>query len=162
MKKRIAAFLLVLCLAGTACFAAAEQAGITGPVQWKGYELAVDSVRTGSGKELDDLSMRGSKYMEENSPNLTDITETLLEIRLLGGEDGVKLEDVLDAENKSLFVLTDAAGQEIPLFCFSWWGVGFDPATGFGSYDPQEGFLLYYDLPDGVSAEDLTLSVREE
>ena len=68
MKKRIAAFLLVLCLAGTACFAAAEQAGITGPVQWKGYELAVDSVRTGSGKELDDLSMRGSKYMEENSP----------------------------------------------------------------------------------------------
>ena len=162
MKKTLTALLMVLCLVASVCFAAAEQAGIAGPYEWKGYELTVESVRTGNGKELDDGSTRGMRYRVEDSRVFVNIPETLLEIRLLGGPEGIKFEDIRSDENIALFRLTDAAGEEIPIYSWCWWGVGFDEEKGFGSYDLQEGFMLYYFLPDGTAAEDLTLTVLPE
>ena len=76
-----------------------------------------------------------------------------------GGEDGVAFAD-LTPDNIQQFVLKDENGEEIPLYCWSWWGVGYSDEKGFFTEESQEGFSLMYFLPDGVNAEDLVLSVE--
>ena len=166
MMKRVFSLMLAVCLSLCAVLCAAEGdektiacEGITGPYQWLNYELTVDSIRVAPGGELFTGATLGSRFVKEDNRIVSQIKETRVEIRLLGGDDGVAYEDLIQ-DNIAQFVLRDASGEEIPLYCWSWWGVGFDPEKGFGSFDVQEGFLLFYFLPEGVNAEDLTLTVE--
>ena len=99
--------------------------------------------------------------LEEAQENILSQNPRLkrVEIRLLGGEGGVAYAD-LEQEKIEQFVLKDASGEVIPLYCWSWWGVGYSDEKGFFTEESQEGFSLMYFLPDGVNAEDLVLSVE--
>ena len=156
MMKKAICLLLAACFSLCAVFCAAEEEagqiiqceGIAGPYQWLNYELTVDTVRVLPSEEV--LKGPGN----ENPP-----TDTMLEVRLLGGEDGILYADITE-DNLKKFALRDAAGEEIPLYSMSCWGVGFDKETAtFSTFDVQEGFLLYYFLPDGTNAEELVLTV---
>ena len=164
MTKRIAALLLVICLALGAGLAAAEVEtkeceGIKGPYQWQDYELTVESVKVGPGNELFTGSMMGSRFFGDGSDTVLQIKETMVGITLLGGEKGVAMAD-LDTEKLKQFVLKDAAGNVVPMYCWSWWGVEYSPDTGFRTFDTQEGFILFAYLPEGVDADGLVLTVE--
>ncbi len=161
--KRIFCFVLArcICLGAGCCLAEgdAQYPGITGPYHWLGYELNVQSVQVAPGGELFSTGTLGTRFVKEDNRILSQIKETMLQICLTGGEDGVAFAD-LTPDNIQQFVLKDENGEEIPLYCWSWWGVGYSDEKGFGSYDQQEGFFLFYFLPDGVAPETLTLTVE--
>ena len=168
MLKRMFCLLLCACLCLCASLGAAEVeektcVGIAGPYAWQGYELSVDAVLVGPGGELFSGAMLASRILDKNDSRImTQITDRMVEIRLLGGPDGIKYEDMAGDEKFTAFVLKDAAGEALQMYCWSWWGVGWDSVKGFGTADTQEGFMLVYYLPDGVNAEDLTLVYEAE
>ena len=163
--KRLSALLLAACLCLCAGFCAAEDVetveceGIAGPYPWLAYELTVESVRVGPGGPMFSTGTIGSRFIKDDNRILSQIKETMVCVRLLGGDDGVAYADLTE-ENITQFVLRDASGEVVPLYCWSWWGVGFSSDTGFGSYDIQEGFMLFYFLPDGTDAQGLVLTVE--
>ena len=161
--KRLFSLILAVCLClGTGLGLAegtVQAKGIAGPYQWLNYELTVDAVKVAPGGELFSGPMRASRFIKQDNRIVTQIKETMVEIRLLGGEGGVAYAD-LEQEKIEQFVLKDASGEVIPLYCWSWWGVGYSDEKGFFTEESQEGFSLMYFLPDGVNAEDLVLSVE--
>ena len=162
MKKRLTALLLALCLISLAGFAMAEGGAEQGlaagnTVHWLNYDLTVESVRIGPGKEMDDGSTRATKFSGSDDRLVSRIDDNLLEIRL--GKD-ISAEDVSSKESVGLFLLKDASGNEIPLHCWSWLGITFSNGQ-FGNAPVQDCILLYYFIPDGVTESDLSFSVRE-
>ena len=164
LKKILLVLISALFLLAGTCAAeetgdALQCEGIVGPYVWMDYELSVDSVRVAPCSELFGGVTLGSRTMKEDTRILVQIQDPMVQIRLLAGEDGIAYADLIQ-DNFTQFMLVDASGEEIPLYGFSWWGVGFDPEKGFGSADVQEGFLLNYFLPEGVNAEELVLTLR--
>ena len=125
-------------------------------IHWQNYDLTVESVRVAPGKEMDDGSTRGTKFATSDDRLFGKIDDDMLEIRL--GRD-INMEDVRDKEKVGQFLLKDANGNEIPLYCWSWLGVTFTDGK-FGDTPVQDYFLIYYMMPEGVSVGDLTFSVR--
>ena len=139
MKKNLfSALILLLCL----CLCAAESEDlpiiecekITGSFQWLGRELTVKNVR----------------FNEESKA---------IEVCYLAPEGAPIPTAEMTKENLELITLKDPSGETILPSGYSYWGVTFDAATmKFGDAETQEGFVLTYKLPDGVSAEELSLA----
>ena len=142
MKKKLLSALILfvcLCLCSGLCTAENENypviecENISGSFQWTGHELTVKSVRLN----------------EE---------EKMIEVCYLAPEGAPIPTGELTAENMKLITLKDPSGEAILPAGYRYWGVTFNAATGiFGDAETQEGFILTYTLPDGVSAEDLAL-----
>ena len=128
----------------------AYQKGIAEEYTWLSYTLTVDSTEIVPGTEVD------------ISPFSTVKNKKFAKIRLLAKEGEILLEDIQDDSKMEQFVLTDAQGNELPLYSVNMWGVGFDAEKGtFSTFDTQEGFALVY-LTDGtVTIDSLTLKVME-
>ncbi len=142
MKKKLLSALILfvcLCLCTGLCAAESENLpvieceNISGTFQWQGHELTVKSVRLN----------------EE---------EKMIEVCYLAPEGAPIPTGELTAENMKLITLKDPSGEAILPAGYRYWGVTFNAATGiFGDAETQEGFILTYKLPDGVSAEELAL-----
>ncbi len=138
------------------------QTGIADEYEWLSYTVKVDSVQVGIGKELEYPSTRVERVMETGTEIASKLNKTVVLIRFSGSSGSINKEDISE-EAFSAFVLTDAEGEEIPLYSYLYWGVRLQLKNGSANlevFDDQEGFILSYLLPEGVSSEDLTLSVK--
>lgn len=140
-KKLFSALILVicLCLCTGLCTAESENLpvieceNISGTFQWQGHELTVKNVRLN----------------EEDK---------VIEVCYLAPEGAPIPTAEMTKENLELIILKDPSGETILPSGYSYWGVTFDAATmKFGDAETQEGFVLTYKLPDGVSGEELEL-----
>ena len=140
-KKLFSALILVICLCLCTGLCAAESEDlpiiecekITGSFQWLGRELTVKNVR----------------FNEESKA---------IEVCYLAPEGAPIPTAEMTKENLELITLKDPSGETILPSGYSYWGVTFDAATmKFGDAETQEGFVLTYKLPDGVSGEELEL-----
>ncbi len=140
-KKLFSALILVICLCLCTGLCAAESENlpviecesISGTFQWQGHELTVKNVRLN----------------EEDKA---------IEVCYLAPEGAPIPTAEMTKENLELIILKDPSGETILPSGYSYWGVTFDAATmKFGDAETQEGFVLTYKLPDGVSGEELEL-----
>ncbi len=128
--------------------AQALPASIQSEYEWESYTLTVEHAKEITGKEVDPIS----------TSNIHD--NKFVEIRLVGKNGDIALTDIQDSNKIKQFILTDADGKELSIYNVSFWGIGFDAKNGkFSSNDEQEGFTLIYWLPEGVTVNELTLSV---
>ena len=144
-KKLFSALILLLCLCLCAGLCAAESENlpviecekITGSFQWMGHELTVKNVR-----------------LNEESK--------AIEVCYLAPEGAPIPTGELIKENLELITLKAPSGEAILPSGYSYWGVTFDAATmKFGDAETQEGFVLTYRLPDGISPEELELAPEQ-
>ena len=143
-KKLFSALILVICLCLCSGLCAAESENlpviecenISGTFQWQGHELTVKNVRLN----------------EEDK---------VIEVCYLAPEGAPIPTKEVTPENLKLITLKGPSGDTILPAGYSYWGVTFNIATGtFGDAENQEGFVLTYKLPDGVSAEELSLAAE--
>ena len=146
MKKNLFSaliLLLCLCLCAGLCFAESEDLPviecekISGSFQWMGRELTVKNVR-----------------LNEESK--------AIEVCYLAPEGDPIPTAEMATENLKLITLKEPSGEIILPSGYSYWGVTFDAATmKFGDAETQEGFVLTYRLPDGISPEELELAPEQ-
>lgn len=122
--------------------------GIQREYEWESYTLTVEYAKEISGSEVD----------PNPTSNIHD--DEFVEIRIVGKNGDIALTDIQDNSKIEQFILTDAGGNELSIYTIRYWGIGFDADNGdFSLNDEQEGFTLIYRLPEGVTVNELTLSV---
>lgn len=120
-------------------------------------------METGVGKELSYPKTYGTKTMEKDAKTTDKSDKLFAALRFMGKDQGILMTDLQEASLADEFVLTDAEGAPLTLYSCVWWGVNFDQTQfKFESFDEQEGFTLYYLLPNGVTIDELTLVVAPE
>lgn len=124
--------------------------GFEAEYTWLSYTLKVDYVKAVKGSEID------------KNPMSTIKDQNFVEVRLLAKEGDILTEDINDEKKITQFVITTSGNEVLKLHSTTMRGVTFDAETGkFSTKEKQEGFSLIFELPDGVTLEDLTMTVKD-
>lgn len=124
--------------------------GFEAEYKWLSYTLKVDYVKAVKGSEID------------KNPMSTIKDQNFVEVRLLAKEGDILTEDINDEKKITQFVITTSGNEVLKLHSTTMQGVTFDAETGkFSTKEKQEGFSLIFELPDGVTLEDLTMTVKD-
>ena len=124
--------------------------GFEAEYTWLSYNLKVESVKAVKGSDFD------------KNPMSTIKDQNFVEISLLAKEGDILTEDINDEKKITQFVITTSGNEVLKLHSTTMRGVTFDAETGkFSTKEKQEGFSLIFELPDGVTLEDLTMTVKD-
>ena len=163
----LSALLLVVGL--SACGKGGEASGSDNAAAGK-TEAATEEKTEAAGPEIQWLSyrliqseLRNTQEDEEEQYGLPEKPEgeQFVIVKLLGANGKTILLDDIKEENWSALLLKTSDGETYEPGKAVWWGSGYSDEKGFYSDEQQEGFYLFYLVPEGTAVTDLSVFVKD-